>query len=331
MTSASLEDSINIVGISSFIGSDGDVDIREIERSIVEQEDTRTISEIKDTDNDIAAEFQKRMDSMESIIGIPFGNNKGSLQMQRTSDNSDHDEQDDTHQQHAFSGQSATRQMPHVQPLVYTDPHLTRMSNEQVKQRQLQNALNSIHVTPMASMEAFNLDAEKQKDSKDNLLGQIDLLRQSLDDEGRKTDDIPSVNMSNSFDEVESTYKQLRYRNDHVRYCSVANEFAQTFAYGLEWAFNGEKNYFGFRPDMTGWDATLNIKMRHLSYETSTMVSETMDGYNLGNFWRLMLELVPSAILHSKMRKNKKGRSDTRPSDNDIAGSIGKIRDMDDL
>jgi len=327
MESASLEDSINIVGISAFIGSDGSADIREIERSIVEQEETRTITETKD--EDMVAEFQKRIASMESAVGIPLGDNGGASLLQQSSDDSGSEEKEVLPRSSLFNGPVTAQQMPHVPP-TYMDPQLNRMSHEQVKQRELQNALNSIHVAPNASMESFNLDAEKQKDKKDMLLGQIDLLRQSLNDEGRKTEDIAAVTMDNTFEEVESTYKQLRYRNDHVRYCSVANEFAQTFAYGLEWAFDGNKNYFGFQPDMTGWDATLNIKMRHLSYETSSMVSETMNNYNLGNFWRLMLELVPSAILHSKMRKNKKGKSETRPSDNDIAGSIGKIRDMDD-
>jgi hypothetical protein len=330
MESAVFDDSINVVGISAFISSDGSADIREIERSIVEQEETRNISETKN--EDMVAEFQKRISNMESSVGIPFGDNGGASILQRDTDGNDTDseEKTDIPRSSLFNDPNTMRQMPHIQT-TYVDPHLNRMSHEQVKQRELQNALNSIHVTPSASIESFNLDGEKQKDKKDMLLGQIDLLRQSLDDEGRNTDDISSVAMDNTFEEVESTFKQLRYRNDHVRYCSVANEFAQTFAYGLEWAFDGDKDYFGFKPDMTGWDATLNIKMRHLSYETSSMVSETMNSYNLGNFWRLLLELVPSAVLHSKMRKNKKGRSETRPSDNDISGSIGKIRDMDDL
>lgn len=323
MEATSFEDSINIVGISSFINSDGSADIREIERSIVEQEETRAISETRD--DDMVAEFQKRIASMESAVGIPLGDNGGASLIQHADDDDD-DEKQNMPNASLFNGP----QMPYVQP-VYNDPQLNRMSHEQIKQRELQNALNSIHIAPNASMESFNLDAEKQKDKKDMLLGQIDLLRQSLDDEGRKTEDIASVTNQDTFEDVESTYKQLRYRNDHVRYCSVANEFAQTFAYGLEWAFDGEKSYFGIQPNMTGWDATLNIKMRHLSYETSSMVSETMNNYNLGNFWRLMLELVPSAILHSKMQKNKTGKTDNRPSENEIGSAIGNIRDMDDL
>jgi hypothetical protein len=323
MDSTSLENTINMVGISSFIGTDNCADIKAIERSIVEQEETHTISETQN--DDMAAEFQKRISEMESTVGIPFGEAGDDSQFMNDSDT---ESVTDTPRASLFNN---AQHIPHSQS-TYADPQLNRMSNEQLKQRELQLALNSIHVTPAVSGESFNLDAEKQKDKKDMLLGQIDLLRQSLDDEGRKTEDINNVSNDNSFEEVESTYKQLRYRNDHIRYCSVANEFAQTFAYGLEWAFDGNKNYLGFRPDMTGWDATLGVKMRHLTYETSSMVSETLNNYNMGNFWRLMLELVPSAILHSKMRKSKKNKNImNRPSDNQISGSIGKLRDMDDL
>jgi hypothetical protein len=313
-----LEDSVNIVGISSFINSNSNIDIREIERSIVENEETVTIT--KENDNDIYNEFNRRIASAESSIGMPIN------------DDDDNDEPESILR-------SNNDEMPRASLFKnnnnennsrsYSDPKLTKMSNEQIKQRDLQRALESINInTSSQNGESgmYNLDAEKMRDKKDMLMGQIDLLRQSLEDEGRKTSDIIVVTNNNTFDEVESVYKQLRYRNDHIRYCSVANEFAQTLAYGLEWAFDGKRSYFGFQPDMTGWDATLNIKMRHLSYETSSMVSDSMKSYNLGNFWRLLLELVPSAVLHSKMKKNKSGNKKR-----DLNNAIGRIRDMDEM
>jgi hypothetical protein len=316
MSDDSFEENVNIVGISSYINSNGDIDIKEIERSIVENEEKITID--KSDDEDIYNEFTKRIIAMESSIGIPMGNHDDTESILRE------DDIDETPRANLYKSNNE-----YVQPRrTYTDPQMNKMSNEQIKQRDLQRALESINIQSSQPGEAgaYNLDAEKMRDKKDMLLGQIDLLRQSLEDEGRKTVDIITVSNNNTFDEVESVYKQLRYRNDHVRYCSVANEFAQTFAYGLEWAFDGEKSYFGLQPDMSGWDATLNIKMRHLSYETSSMVSDSMKSYNLGNFWRLLLELVPSAVLHSKMRKNKKGNKDK-----DMNNAIGRIRDMDDI
>jgi len=313
-----LEDSVNIVGISSFINSNSNVDIREIERSIVENEETVTIT--KESDNDIYNEFNRRIASAESSIGMPINDDDDDDEPESIL-RSNNDEMPRASLFRNNNNENNTRS--------YSDPKLTKMSNEQIKQRDLQRALESINInTSSQNGESgmYNLDAEKMRDKKDMLLGQIDLLRQSLEDEGRKTSDIIVVTNNNTFDEVESVYKQLRYRNDHVRYCSVANEFAQTLAYGLEWAFDGKRSYFGFQPDMTGWDATLNIKMRHLSYETSSMVSDSMKSYNLGNFWRLLLELVPSAVLHSKMKKNKSGNKKR-----DLNNAIGRIRDMDEM
>jgi hypothetical protein len=134
------------------------------------------------------------------------------------------------------------------------------------------------------------------------------------------------VTTESTLDEVERVFEQLRYRSDHARYCSFAKELAEVGAYGIEWAFDGKKNYFGLQPDLTGWGATLNIKMRRLRYETSRLVSDGMAAYNLGNFSRLCFELIPSMIIHARMRKNGGGSKD-RPSDSEVAKAVDKIRD----
>lgn len=330
----SINDSINIVGISSFINADGSTDIRDIERSIVEQEESKIVPE---SNEDIAAEFQKRISAMESAVGISLTDNKDGplLRKHASSDDESGDDNmdiDDTNMSATssfISGGNYAR-FDNVQP-IHNDPALVHMSDEQRKQRVLQNALNSINTTPMSGDEKFNLDAEKMSDKKNMILEQINMLRTNLEDEGIKISDVQLVTTENTFEEVESVYKQLRYRNDHARYCGFANEFAQMGAYGLEWAFDGNKSYFGLRPDLTGWGATLNIKMRRLSYETSSLVSEGMRSYNMGNFSRLCLELIPSMVLHSKMRKNKVGKTKTRPSAAEVDSAMDNIRNMDDL
>lgn len=338
----SLNDSINIVGISSFINADGSTDIREIERSIVEQEESKIVPS---SNEDIAAEFQKRISAMESAVGISLTDNKDGP-ISRDDEEGDEEEygeeDDDDEKPHASSSSSGGSsrhvsggyghhaRFDNVQP-IHNDPDLINMSNEQRKQRVLQNALNSIDTTPMTGDEKFSLDVEKMSDKKNMILEQINMLRTNLEDEGIKISDVQLVTTGNTFEEVESVYKQLRYRNDHARYCGFANEFAQMGAYGLEWAFDGNKSYFGLKPDLTGWGATLNIKMRRLSYETSSLVSDGMRSYNMGNFSRLCLELIPSMVLHSKMRKNKTGKTNTRPSAAEVNSAMNNIRNMDDI
>lgn len=348
------DDAIHIVGISSFINGDRN-DVREIERSLVEQDEPRTIHESQNSD--ILSEFRKRIGAMESTIGMSLTD--------RVNADKGYDEMDvdderasvagsnydaggaDTASQYGGSSQAAythagAQYGQHGSPRYaqesrydmmrpqFRDPALNGMSDEQRKQRYLASALAQLNTHPIRDGEKFSMDIEKQNDKKNMLLEQINMLRTNLDDDGIKIGDIQLVTTDNTFEEVESVYKQLRYRNDHARYCGFANEFAQMGAYGLEWAFDGKKTYLGFKPDLTGWSSTLNIKMRRLSYETSALVSDGMREYNMGNFSRLCLELIPSMFLHAKMRSNKAGQTETRPSNNDVSSALTGLRNMDD-
>ncbi len=347
-----IDESINLVGISGFIdAADGSMDVREIERSLVEQTEQKAL---KDVDEDVVAEFQKRIASMESGIGISLsagsaGGAGGSWSPAvGVSGGTDADDGEEESDEDAGSGGGASTQ-PIVQQfgarvgggwsgaaggggwsgaMRHSDPGLERMSLEQQRQHILQNALSNINTHEMTDGDTpFSLDVEKENDQKNLLLEQINMLRTNLEDDSIKISDVRVVSTENTLEEVERVFEQLRYRNDHARYCGFAKELAEVGAYGLEWAFDGKKNYFGVRPDLTGWGATLNIKMRRLRYETSRLVSDGMAAYNLGNFSRLCLELVPSMIIHSKMRANKIGASKTRPSDADVSSAIDKIRD----
>ena len=327
-------ENINLVGLSSFITPDGNDDIREIERSLVKQEEERIVPE---SNSDIAAEFQKRIQAMESAVGVSLTSDTSAplMRSNANSDNDDNsdDDNDDNSGGMGMNNMSAFMSTGHngsqYNNIHHNDPKLVNMSEEQQKQRVLQNALNSINTTPMVGSEKVNLDMEKTIDNKHMILEQINMLRTNLEDDDIKIGDIQMVTFDNTYEEIESAYKQLRYRNDHARYCGFANETAQMGASFLEWAFDGEKNYFGLRPDLTGWGATLNVKMRRLSYETSSLVSDGMRAYNLGNFSRICFELFPSMVLHSKTQKSKRGKTRDRPSDAQVSMAMNKLRDID--
>lgn len=352
---ANIDEPINLVGISSFINAaDGGMDVREVERSLVEQ--TEQLS-IKDADPDLVSEFQRRISSMGSAMGISLSNQPQEVGVDNgPADDSGaggrgfsgYSDMNDSASNGASNGPSggdyggasygnmsnnAGNYAPSTgwRPM-HNDPGLVNMSNEQHRQRILQNALNSINTHSMSDGDKFSLDAEKENDTKNLLLEQINMLRTNLADDDIKISDVRVVSTENTLEEVERVFEQLRYRNDHARYCGFAKELAEVGAYGLEWAFDGKKNYFGIRPNLTGWGATLNIKMRRLRYETSRLVSDGMAAYNLGNFSRLCLELVPSMVIHSKMLNNKsiKGggaNSSSRPSDAEMSKAIDRIRD----
>ena len=377
----SLNNPVNVAGISSFMTTDRGMDIREIEKVLVENEVRQTIQEAP---VDIVSEFRKRLGSLEESLGISLGDgsprrNRGDDEYDERGEHSDgeqsekeddqpsprrdsfaqarysprpydqrqhepsrsrdrsvsfgaYEHRDSGYDQSAWrdrhsSGAGGAERSPGFSNL-HNDPELMRMSTEQQKQYILQRALAGIGASPLSNGDKFSLDAMKMNDKKNNLLEQINMLRTSLTDDEVKHDDIPVVSMSNSLDEIENVYKQLRYRNDHARYCGFANEIAQVGAGGLEYLFDGEKKYFGVKPDLTGWSSTLNIKMRRLNYETSSIVGDCMRSNDLGNVSRLCLELIPSMILHMKMRSNKTGKTASRPSDKEVQNAINGIRNI---
>jgi hypothetical protein len=54
-----------------------------------------------------------------------------------------------------------------------------------------------------------------------------------------------------------------------------------------------------------------------------------MQEYNVDSGMRIMLELVPSMFLHSKMRKQQFG-SGTLYSDDEMSAAMNDIRDIDE-
>ena len=127
---------------------------------------------------------------------------------------------------------------------------------------------------------------------------------------------------------IENVHKILRLKNDRNRYCSFAEECILAGSHTLEWMFDGKKTYLGRRPDLRGWSATVNIKLRRMRYDTSTFVSEVMQDYNLGHGTRIVFELLPSLFLYSKMKKSQ--YSDNLITSDEMNSAIDRIRDIED-
>ena len=167
---------------------------------------------------------------------------------------------------------------------------------------------------------------KKRKDDKAILLEQIDMLMTNLKDEGLDVSRVPVVDNSSSMDDIYNVHKILRLKNDRNRYCSFAEECILAGSHTLEWMFDGEKTYMGRRPDLRGWSATVNIKLRRMRYDTSTFVSEVMQDYNLGHGTRILFELVPSLFLYSKMKKSQ--YADNLITSDEMSSAMDTIRDI---
>ncbi len=155
----------------------------------------------------------------------------------------------------------------------------------------------------------FDIDKEQERDDKNSLLEQIDTLRSTLVDDGIDIDSIPNVTRNDSIADIQNVYKILVLKNDRNRYCSFAEELILSAALGMEFLFDGKKDWFGRNPDLTGWSSTVRVKLRRMRYTTSTFVQEIMQEYHLSSGMRLALELIPSMILYTKQKNIAKNNS----------------------
>lgn len=176
----------------------------------------------------------------------------------------------------------------------------------------------------------LSIENEKREDMKSRMLEQIDMLRLSLEEDGIDVSRVDAVTPDDSYEKIESILKILRLKNDRNRYCSFAEEFIIFGAHTLEEIFNGERVFLGkYSPDLTGWHNTVNVKLRRMRYDTSTLVSNIMSDYNIGPGIRMALELIPSMFLHSRMRRDQFGSSSLY-TDSEISDHMNSIRDFED-
>jgi hypothetical protein len=170
------------------------------------------------------------------------------------------------------------------------------------------------------------IEQERLEDQKEKMISDIEDLREELNSEQIKTDRIPEVTIDSSYADVAKVYKQIKRKYDRSRCEGLGESVMMASARMIEMVFDGQKSYFGYRPDMTGWNRTVRSKMRRMKYEQSVIVSEALEYWNVGPIQRMGLELIPSAFLYSLTRKEQHGRDNYTP---DTAGTanIVQIRD----
>lgn len=202
------------------------------------------------------------------------------------------------------------------------DSQLRNMTIEERKQDKINSVLRNIDEKELE----FNIDKEREDDDKASLLEQIDMLKITLEDDGVEISGVPNINKQSSIKDVQNVYKILRLKNDRNRYCSFAEELILSSAYGMEYLFDGKRDWMGRRPDLTGWSDTVKVKLRRMRYETSTFVQEVMQEYNLSSGVRLALELIPSMFLYSRNRRLS--QNDNLVSDDQYKDAISQLNSV---
>lgn len=183
------------------------------------------------------------------------------------------------------------------------DPRLNEITQEKQKQQHVNTVLETLD--PADKEGDKFLDEEDEEDELARITEQVDLLRNNLEQEGVNLERIPEIRATTSKKEAKHILKILQIKNDRLRYCDFFEEAVLAVAYGAENVFNGQREIFGSKIDLTGYSDTVKVKLRRMRYDTSNFVSSVMQGYNISSGWRIILELVPSLFLYSRERRLK--------------------------
>lgn len=136
-----------------------------------------------------------------------------------------------------------------------TDEYLHRMTNEERKQKHINSVLGKMERVDDDS--AF-IQQEEEEDEMARIIEQIDLLRTNLESEGVDLSRIKEVDSGTSKKEAKAVLRILQIKNDRLRYCDMFEEGILAVAYGLESVFDGKKEYFGTKIDLVGWPESVN-------------------------------------------------------------------------
>lgn len=176
----------------------------------------------------------------------------------------------------------------------------------------------------------INLENARKEDEKAIMLEEIDFLWSTLEEEDAPgLDKIERPDENDSYEKIEGVLRRLRLKNDRQRYTTFADEFLLLGAASLEDIFDGKKTYLGKRPDLTGWKKEVQVKLRRMKHDTSTLVSYVMNEYNVGPGMRILLELIPNAFIYAGRKKSNYGKPNVFNANSDISEAISNIRDFE--
>ena len=179
------------------------------------------------------------------------------------------------------------------------------LTEEQEKKQHISGVLQSMRGDTRT---AFTNEIERAQDDKSSKLEQISSLKNALSEEGIDVNDIPQLSMSSPKQEIDSVLNLLLMKSNRTRYSTLAQEFVSGIAEGIEAVFDGTREIpiLGWKPDYTGYQNTVSVKLSRMKFETSQVVGDILEGNNITPVSRILLELLPSLVLYPKTRARQK-------------------------
>jgi hypothetical protein len=200
-------------------------------------------------------------------------------------------------------GQARYSKGPGLDQDDFMDPYAQNMTQEQQKRRHLQYVYNNISSNDRVPMNNYDLMADREYEDKQMLLAAIDDLRDDLQQIGVDISRVKEVDNNSSMAEIREVYNKLIYKNNSNNYSNFADELFLLGAQAAEFLFDGEKEWFGHKPDLTGWSNTVRGKLRRMRYTKTQIVRKVVDDYQIPPWLQIGFEIIPSAFTHSRHRK----------------------------
>lgn len=301
----------NILGITKLVNNDDEnVNLDELEKELIKGTDMLE----DESEIDYEGEYAKEMDNLLKKINDKsdnfdnFDDKKDEFNFEKDDKSEKYSDDEEMKTNNIIKRENRYDNIYNndiSKNVVYrsNDKNYIRMTNEEKRQGHIHNVINTMGEDEYGN---FNIEKEQEEDDKLILLEQIDMLRQILEDDGINVSRVPEVNIDSNIKDIKNISRILKIKNDRNRLSSLAEEGILLLAAGLEFLFDGEKEYFGFKPDLIGWSETVKIKLRRLKFETSNIVGNVVKNRNMPPGARLVLELVPSMLLYSKSRNTAK-------------------------
>ena len=206
-----------------------------------------------------------------------------------------------------------------------------RVTDEQERRRHINSVVSDIRGETRTT---FGVERERVQDIKASKLEQIGQLRMTLEEEGIDCGSVSNPTPESPMEEIDSVLNILRLKNDRNRYSSLAEEVILGFAEGIETVFDGSRAVplVGWRPDYTGYHNTVNVKLHRMRFETSQVVGNIIEKYNVGPTARIVMELLPSFFLYPRQQKKQRGTPglSSDPHVSDARNAMGSIRASDE-
>lgn len=206
------------------------------------------------------------------------------------------------------------------------DDFSNKLTQEQTNQRIVDKVLNFTDNSNAENDFNFNIDDENREDLKLTLLEKIDNLTEELEDDGVNLNKIPKVDYTSDLDKIEYVAKLLMLKSNRNRYSNLGEEFILAIAGGLEILCDGKRDFLGVKPNLVGYSDVVKVKLRRVKNDTSQIVSNVVEKYEMSPIMTLLIELVPSLFLHSRRRSNQVYDN----LYNDLNDDISEIRKFND-